>query len=275
MSFPPNPPLEPLPAPGAENALSPSVGPPTLSREEDPPWRFVDVILIAVFSLIATGLLTGIAFAIVHAVSGWKHYTVSQLAAEPLAVIPPQALGYLLTLFFMVLVVKRGTPLPFWRAVKWQWPTNAFAYVVAGLVLSLLIQIGSSFLPIPKSLPIDEFFKTTHAAWILAVFGVFIAPFFEELFFRGLLYPVLYRRIGFFAAMVVNSLLFAFTHEGQLAHAWAPLLVLFVVGVVLTYVRKRTQSVSASFLVHAGYNAFLFGMIFVATGGFRHMDKLR
>jgi membrane protease YdiL (CAAX protease family) len=60
-----------------------------------------------------------------------------------------------------------------------------------------------------------------------------------------------------------------------LAHAWAPLLVLFVVGVVLTYVRKKTQSVSTSFLVHAGYNAFLFGMIFIATGGFQHMDKLR
>jgi len=273
VSFTPNPPLEPLPAPGAENALP--VAPPSTPPQENPGWGIVDVILVAVFSLIATGLLTGIAFAIVHAVPRWTHYTVSQLAAEPLAVIPPQALGYVLTLLFMILVVRRGTAVPFWRAVKWQWPANAFAYVVAGIALSLLIQIGSSFLPIPKTLPIDEFFKTTHAAWMLAVFGVFIAPFFEELFFRGFLYPVLYRRIGFFAAMVVNSLLFAFTHEGQLAHAWAPLLVLFVVGVVLTYVRKRTQSVSASFLVHAGYNAFLFGMIFVATGGFRHMDKLR
>jgi membrane protease YdiL (CAAX protease family) len=75
--------------------------------------------------------------------------------------------------------------------------------------------------------------------------------------------------------MVLNSLLFAFTHEGQLAHAWAPLLVLFIVGMVLTYVRAKTQSVGASFLVHSGYNAFLFGMIFVATGGFQHMERLR
>jgi len=189
--------------------------------------------------------------------------------------IPAQTVADMLTLFLMMLIVRRGNSGSFWAAVKWRWPVNAFPYLAAGLGLSLLVQIGSSVLPIPKSLPIDEFFKTTHSAWTLAVFGIFVAPFFEELFFRGFFYPVLYRRIGFFAAMVVNSLLFAFVHEGQLARAWAPLLVLFVVGCALTYVRKRTQSVSASFLVHAGYNAFLFGMIFVATGGFRHMDKLR
>ena len=243
--------------------------------EEDPPWGIIDVVLIAIFSLIATGLLTAVAFGIVHAIPRWKQYSVGQLAAEPLAVIPPQAVGYVFTLLFMMLVVRRGTSAAFSKAVKWEWPAKGIVFFAAGLALSVLIQVGSNFLPIPKTLPIDEFFKTTHAAWILAVFGILIAPLFEELFFRGFLYPVLYRRIGFFAAMVVNSVLFAFTHEGQLAHAWAPLLVLFVVGMALTYVRAKTQSVASSFLVHSGYNAFLFGMIFVATAGFQHMERLR
>jgi uncharacterized protein len=270
VSLTPNSPLDPLPPTGAEISLPE----PKTALAEDPPWGIVDVILIAIFSLIATGLLTAVAFGIVHSIPAWRHYTVTQLAAEPLAVIPPQAVGYLFTLFFMVLVVRRGTSFPFWHSVKWNWPRKGLQYVVAGLALSVLIQIGSNFLPIPKTLPIDEFFKTTHAAWVLAIFGVLVAPFFEELFFRGFLYPVLHRRIGYFAAVVVNSLLFAFTHEGQLARAWAPLLVLFIVGVVLTYVRARTQSVAGSFLVHSGYNAFLFAMIFVATGGFRHMERL-
>lgn len=272
MSLTPNPPLDPVSEQSPETSL-PAAPPAPLA--ENPTWGFVDVVLIAIFSVIATGLLTMIAFTIVHFVPKWKHFNISQLAAEPLAVIPPQALGYLLTLCFMVLVVKRGTSAPFLPAIKWKWPTSLWPYLIGGLGLSLAIQIGSAFLPIPKSLPIDEFFKTSHAAWILSVFGIFIAPFFEEVFFRGFFYPVLYRRIGFFAAMVVTSVLFAFTHEGQLAHAWAPLLVLFIVGMVLTFVRAQTQSVACSFLVHAGYNAFLFGMIFVATSGFRHMEKLR
>jgi len=274
VSFTPNPPLDPVSEPRTETPKVQTV-PSAALPAEDPAWGIVDLALIVTFYVIATGLLTAIAFGIIHAVPRWKHYSVVQLASEPLAVIPPQATGYIVTLFFMVLVVRRGTVMPFWRAAKWQWPVAVGPYVAVGLGLSLVIQVVSSFLPIPKSLPIDEYFKTTHAAWVLAVFGVLIAPLFEELFFRGFLYPVLFRRIGYFAAMVVNSLLFALTHEGQLAHAWAPLLVLFTVGMVLTYVRARTQSVACSFLVHSGYNAFLFGMIFVATGGFMHMDKLR
>jgi membrane protease YdiL (CAAX protease family) len=272
VSLTPNPPLDPISEQSSGTSFS---AVPTVPLAEDPPWNFIDVVLIAVFSLIATGLLTMITFSIVHYVPQWKHFKLAQLAAEPWAVIPPQALAYFLTLCFMVLVVKRGTSSSFLRAVKWEWPANSWQYLIGGLALSLAIQMGSSLLPIPKSLPIDEFFKTTHAAWVLSVFGIFIAPFFEEVFFRGFFYPVLYRRLGFFAAMVVTSLLFAFTHEGQLAHAWAPLLVLFVVGMILTLVRAKTQSVACSFLVHAGYNAFLFGMIFAATSGFRHMEKLR
>lgn len=274
VSLTPNPPFDPVSEPGPDTREI-EVIPSTSAPAEAPPWGLIDVALIVVFYVIATGLLTAIVFGAIHAVPRWKHYTFAQLAAEPLAVIPPQAMGYLVTLFFMMLVVRRGTTAPFWRAAKWRWPVAAMPYAALGLGLSLVIQVVSSFLPIPKSLPIDEFFKTTHAAWVLAFFGIFIAPLFEELFFRGFLYPVLFRRIGYLAAMVVNSLLFALTHEGQLAHAWAPLLVLFTVGMVLTYVRARTQSVACSFLVHSGYNAFLFGMIFVATGGFVHMDKLR
>ena len=268
VSLTPNAPLEP-----STESVPPQV--PVVTPVENPPFGIIDIVLIVIFFLIASALLLAVALGIVHVIPAWRHYNVTQLEQEPAVVIPPQAVGYLFTLFFMVLVVRRGTSAPFWNAVKWRWPANIALFFGVGLGLSVLIQVGSNFLPIPKTLPIDEFFKTTHAAWMLAVFGVVVAPFFEELFFRGFLYPVLYRRIGFFAAAVLNSVLFAFTHEGQLAHAWAPLLVLFIVGMVLTYVRAKAQSVGASFLVHSGYNAFLFGMIFVATGGFQHMERLR
>lgn len=246
----------------------------TPAPAENPPWGLLDVLLIAVFGIIAIFFLTAIGFLVVHFVPRLRHMDVAQLSQEPLVVLPPQTLAYLATLFFMMLVVRRESLEPFWNAVKWRWPVNALPFILGGLLLSLSIQLGSAYLPIPKSLPIDQFFKTTRAAWLLAVFGIFIAPFFEELFFRGFFYPALYRRMGFFAALVVNSLVFAMFHEGQLAHAWAPLLVLFIVGCVLTLVRAKSGSVACCFVVHAAYNAFLFGSIFVVTGGFRHMEKL-
>jgi len=47
-----------------------------------------------------------------------------------------------------------------------------------------------------------------------------------------------------------------------------------VVGVVLTVVRARQNSVASSFIVHAVYNGVQMGLAFVATRGFQHLDKL-
>jgi membrane protease YdiL (CAAX protease family) len=52
------------------------------------------------------------------------------------------------------------------------------------------------------------------------------------------------------------------------------MLVLFLVSSVLTAVRIRTRSVATCVLVHMGYNATLFSIMFIYTQGFRHMEKL-
>jgi hypothetical protein len=51
-------------------------------------------------------------------------------------------------------------------------------------------------------------------------------------------------------------------------------LVVFLVGVALTIVRARTKSVAASMLVHMAYNGTLSLALFVASSGFRHLEKL-
>ena len=58
------------------------------------------------------------------------------------------------------------------------------------------------------------------------------------------------------------------------AHAWAVLGVLFVVSLAFSYVRIATHSVACSTLMHATYNFTIFAVLFVASGGFRHLDKL-
>ena len=56
--------------------------------------------------------------------------------------------------------------------------------------------------------------------------------------------------------------------------AWAPLLVIFGVGLVLTTVRARTNSLAASWIVHFSYNATLFAVLFYLTNGFQHLERL-
>jgi membrane protease YdiL (CAAX protease family) len=45
---------------------------------------------------------------------------------------------------------------------------------------------------------------------------------------------------------------------------------MMLVGVVLTWVRARTGTVTASYLMHLGYNSLLFLGFVIATGGLRH-----
>ena len=61
--------------------------------------------------------------------------------------------------------------------------------LAGGVALSLVVQLLSNFLPIPKTLPIDDFFRTPADVWMVALFGTFMAPVFEELAFRGFLLP--------------------------------------------------------------------------------------
>jgi membrane protease YdiL (CAAX protease family) len=166
------------------------------------------------------------------------------------------------------------------------------------------VQFLSNYLPIPKTLPIDDFFRTSADVWLVALFGTFLAPVFEELAFRGFLLPSLASAYDWLrgnkhssngdpivapvvgndqhwsvAALVVScaltSIAFALVHADQLAHAWAPLAVLFGVSLVLCLVRLWTQSLAASTLIHATYNATIFTILFFVTGGFRHLDKIR
>ena len=72
-------------------------------------------------------------------------------------------------------------------------------------MLAFGLQGLAHLLPIPKELPIDRFFQTTSEAWVLSLFGMTVAPLLEELFFRGFLYPVLARRMGIIAAVILTA----------------------------------------------------------------------
>lgn len=241
---------------------------------EHPPWSGWDVAMLALVALFAIALSSFFAFAIAMRSPSMRGLPMADLMRNPMIVVPAQLVAYLVVVAFMYFLVRARAPL-FLRAVRWNWPQRtAAAFWIAGMGLALVVQVTSSLLPIPKSLPIEHYFRDPTGAWLMAVFGVTVAPLVEELFFRGFLYPVLARRLGLLFAVVLTAGGFALLHTGQLAHAWAPLLLLFVVGIVLTMVRARTGSVAAGVLMHAGYNATIFALLYIGTDHFRHLERL-
>jgi uncharacterized protein len=234
-------------------------------------WDVVKITIIAIVSLVFFSLLV---LMIATGLPMFKAVSLKDLSTDARLAVISQFFAYAATLWFVYRLIARHYAVNFADGIHWRWPqTRWLAFLMGGVVVALAIQAISRFLPIPKQMPIDQFFKTPAAAWSLAIFGTFIAPFAEELYFRGLLFPVLKRRLGLNASLVITAFAFALLHSAQLGMAWAPVLVLFLVGLILTMVRAATHSLAASTLLHIGYNATLFGLLYASTDGFRHLER--
>ena len=79
--------------------------------------------------------------------------------------------------------------------------------------------------------------------------ALLIAPIVEETLFRGILYPILRRRVGAWIAMVISTLLFALLH-GNLVQAVA----VIPLGLLLAVVAERTHRVWPCVVVHMSHN---------------------
>jgi uncharacterized protein len=247
---------------------------PTPAAPPDPAWTGWDVLRLVFLSIVA--LFAGVlAVLLIARIWVYPHRGLGEIARVPLVIVAGQSLAYLLILAYMYVLVTRERRRPdFLAAVHWNWPSNIAIYVFGGFALSLALQGLAHLLPMPKELPIDSFFKTPAEAWALGILSVTLAPLMEELFFRGFLYPVLARRLGLPVAVFLTALGFALLHGAQLMFSWGPVLVIFLVGMILTMVRARTNSVSAGVLIHMAYNATIAVAMFVVTDGFRHLEKL-
>jgi membrane protease YdiL (CAAX protease family) len=244
------------------------------TQPPDPAWNGWDVIRL--IFLIIVALFVGVFTVLL--IARWRvypHTGLGEIARVPLVVVAGQSLAYLLILAYMYVLVTRERGRPnFLAAIHWNWPSNIAVYVLAGFILSLALQAVAHFLPIPKELPIDSYFRTPAEAWALGILRVTLAPLMEELFFRGFLYPVLARRLGVLFAVLITALGFALLHGAQLMFSWGPVLVIFLVGLVLTIVRAKTDSVAAGVIIHMAYNGTITVAMFAATDGFRHLEKL-
>lgn len=86
-----------------------------------------------------------------------------------------------------------------------------------------------------------------------------VGPIVEELFFRGMLYPVMRRHAPAWIAIVLNAALFAMLH-------FIPIMLpmLFVSGVVFALVRERTDSLIPGMLIHSLQNAVFVIWLYIA-----------
>lgn len=270
------------PAPPVELVQSPApVAEPSGEAAGEPPRPavdLVDVLLVALTSVLAFIIFSGITagiFKYSHHLQDAKALE-DALAKSAFFVVSTEFVTYIAIVGFMVFLVWTRHRMSLSQAIQWNLPGRRLAVsaLIIGAVLALVSDVGEVVFHrwIPDSLPITEYFKDRPSALVLAAFGILVAPLMEELFFRGFLYPALARWTGSIISIVVTASAFTLLHGAQLGYSWAPLLLIFIVGVALTVTRVVTRSVATGVIVHMTYNFALLFQTYIATHGFRQMQ---
>jgi len=235
-------------------------------------WTFADLGLFLLFALasmvVAAGTVIG-GFSVLNRVLGLG-MGVDDSVAQTAIAVSIQGLWEICWVVFIYQIVVEKYQLGFWKGLKWDLGNvQPSKYVLGGVALSIAIQLLSQFFPKRADMPIEKLFDTPFSAYLLAFFGICVAPFIEEMVFRGFFYPVLEKRWGTVAAVLITGTSFAALHAQQVGGFGPELLAILAVGLTLSTVRAMTGSLKPSFLIHLGYNSTLFILLFISTNRFQ------
>jgi hypothetical protein len=266
----PNAPLTPdWPAPS-----EPAPAPPALPADLRVPWNWRDLFWFGIFAVVSSVVLAAL---VAQAASAIFHVPFSAMqdgsTLKSGVLIVTQTLWSALAIAYLYAVVRFRTGEPFWRSIGWRSfhsGTSPLRYLSGGAALSIGIIVAGQFVNQSVDLPIEKLFENRFSVLLLMALGVLVAPLVEETIFRGFIYPVIARQFGVPAGILTTGILFGLLHAAQLWGGWGQIGLMVCVGIVLTWVRARTGTVAASYLVHLGYNGLLFLGVVLGTGGLRH-----
>lgn len=205
---------------------------------------------VALLSFLAAGVASAVAAARLGILRGQPEIRTAEdlfvLTASQDVVLVIAVLA-LASLFLRIgpadLGVRRVSPAALRHAVT----------IAAGLwLVATLVNVAQTALLGPHPQPVIVSVGAHSGVGALALdllTGALVAPFAEELFYRGLLFQGLAQRAPFAVAASVSALLFA------LAHGLGVAVPIFFLGIGLAYVYRRTGSIFASMTTHGLVNA--------------------
>jgi len=272
---PPN--LPPSPAPDEEFCAPPSTQPTLPSGESTgpSPWTPRNLLVLvgcAALALVAANFLTVTAYELLRPLAGWKAAS-KKLGDNTFFLISLQTVFHALLFGVIYLFLAINHHLPFWTALKWRKPSLGLArrFFLGGMALALLIQFAPPILPDRDDFPMQRLFNSPQAGYALAAFAILIAPFMEELIFRGVLFSFFEHLVGWRFAVGGTGLLFAALHVSEYWGAWNHVLLIAVVGLVFSLARGLTGSLTPSYILHVAYNSALIAGLYYQTQGFTNL----
>ena len=104
---------------------------------------------------------------------------------------------------------------------------------------------------------IDELVQSGNISGnILIAVTAVVAPFCEEIYFRGFLYSAFKKNFGVTLGLLISSLLFAAAHLEL--YSFIPIM---VIGWILAYIYEKTKSIFTVIFLHSAYNLILISVL--------------
>lgn len=213
------------------------------------PWSIKELIVIIIFSSILIFLLTfGLSFLNIEEYSligifltewilallplliytskkykfKWKHFGFKKIKILPLV-------GYVLSGFFLYFGI---------------------IFIISAFILYNDIQIPGFKL---QESPIPIFGIDNLGLIVAGITIIGIAPFIEELLFRGFLLRTLSDKIGIYWGSIISALLFSALHI-----PWSSFIPIFIIGLIINSIVIRSKSLWPAIAFHIFNNAVAF-----------------
>ena len=221
--------------------------------DPDPFWNYEEVALFlgAIFpTFLVSALLISTANAILPGLFG----------GEGMQSLAFQLLLYVILLGVIHLLFWLRHDRPMWRSLGWTMQfRGAWLCIVSAPFLAVGISLLGTLLDTPMILnPVETLADGRASMAIIAVFVVFLGPLFEELIFRGFLFPLLRKSFGVVGGILGAAIPFALVHGPQYEWHWQYLVLLTLAGSAFGAMRQWRGSTAASTLLHVSYNLTLF-----------------
>jgi membrane protease YdiL (CAAX protease family) len=223
---------------------------PLPAPEREPFWGYTDLFLVL-------GLLFGFSVVVVVMVGLLAiPYPSLRTDQTPLA-LPVQVAFYgcLYASFAVVLGLRHHRPVL--SSLGCKRPHINLAWMAGGgIVLAFVLSALGSLLKTPKiDLPFEKLTSTPVSLTFFAIVAIVLAPFFEELFFRGFVQPLLSRTFGTIAGILITAALFGALHGFEYSWVWQYAVFISLAGAVFGWLRARTNSIVPSTIMHGCFNA--------------------
>ncbi len=217
-----------------------------------PKWGWIDLIIVYIGTLLLTLLGTNL---ISHYIDDLFTYFTAGAVIQFFIIIG-------LVLLFTVYINKaRLAELGFRKASG----RDLLIYGLIGgiLLMVLMILIG---IPISRLQPdvqpqvFEQMLRSAGEDWqflVLLFLGAVTAPVSEELFYRGMLYPVFRGYLGSGWGAVVAGLIFGLAHWDL----WRTI-PLAIGGAVLCYMYEKTGNIWVTMLAHGTWNGLMSLMVY-------------